>query len=49
MDVPINLQDVKIVQLRAVVARASDVEEQVAVVGAAQGKDTPQSSNTKEN
>ena len=49
MDVPINLQDVKIVQLRAVVARAkkdidllaSDVDEQVAVVGAAQGKDTP--------
>ena len=49
MDVPANLQDVKIVQLRAVVARAkkdidllaTDVEEQVAVVAAAQGKDTP--------
>ena len=49
MDVPTNLQDVKIVQLRAVVTRAKkdidalarDVEEQVAVVGAAQGKDTP--------
>ena len=49
MDVPIDLQDVKIVQLRAVVSRAkkdidllaSDVGEQVAVVGAAQGKDTP--------
>ena len=49
MDKPTNLQDVKIVQLRAVVTRAKkdidalarDVEEQVAVVGAAQGKDTP--------
>ena len=49
MDVPTNLQDVKIVQLRAVVTRAKkdidalarDVEKQVAVIGAAQGKDTP--------
>ena len=49
MDVPIDLQDLKIVQLRAVVARAkkdidllaSDVAEQAGVVGAAQGKDTP--------
>ena len=49
MDKPTNLQDVKIVQLRAVVTRAKkdidalarDVEEQVAVVGAAQGKSTP--------
>ena len=49
MDVPTDLTDTKIVQFRAAVTRAKkdldalarDIEEQVTVVGAAQGKSTP--------
>ena len=49
MEVPTDLTDTKIVQFRAAVTRAKkdldalarDIEEQVTVVGAAQGKTTP--------
>ena len=49
MDVPTDLSDRHIVQLRAAVTRAKkeldslvrDVKEQVSVTGTAQGKDTP--------